>query len=233
MVRRALLGALGALVIAGCAATERPKRRDPHLIQTFVKRSSGRHGVPESLVLGVIAVESSFDSEACSHVGARGLMQLMPKTAASLARRLGWGDYEITDPEFNVEAGTYYLALLLRMFDGDQALALAAYNTGPARVRRWQRAGKALAGYSQRYVAAVRRAQRRYGEGASIPVATELHDQRGLRQLLRRQLYGPRPDAPLKLPPEGHSSAPMTGAVQAVQPVGGRVGTHAGSPATP
>jgi hypothetical protein len=145
-------------------------------------------------------------------------MQLMPRTAASLATRLGRTDYELDDPEFNIEAGTAYLGYLLRLFEGDLALALAAYNTGPVRVRRWQREGTALPAYSRRYVAAVLAARDRFERGeapASRPVL-ERHpelDGDGLRALLRRQQarYGDRPDE--AIPAEaGPASRPAPGA---------------------
>lgn len=169
-------------------------------ISRLVHEAAARHAVEENLILGVIQVESSFNPEARSHVGARGLMQLMPRTAASLARRLGYDDYEVTDPRFNIDAGTYYLAYLLRIFDGDQSLALAAYNTGPARVKRWQARGRALPAYSRRYVAAVQKARGRFRQRPHMPLPNrrrETHDRAGLRQLLRKQLYGERTDEPI------------------------------------
>lgn len=133
-------------------------------------------------------------------------MQLMPKTAAALARRLGYEDFTITDPLFNVDAGTAYLAYLLKRYDGDSALALAAYNTGPGRVSRWQRRGRALPAYSLRYVAAVQRAQNHYAtlankpglESTTDPVAAPPADldRKGLRTLLQNELYGDRGDQP-------------------------------------
>jgi soluble lytic murein transglycosylase len=172
-------------------------------VRALVAAAAARHAVPEALVLGVIQVESSFDPTARSSAGATGLMQLMPRTAVSLAARLGREDYALDDPAFNIEAGTYYLAYLLRLFGGDHALALAAYNTGPMRVRRWQREGTELPAYSRRYVAAVLAARDRFARGeapASRPA--EAHpelDGDGLRALLRRQQarYGERPDEAL------------------------------------
>jgi soluble lytic murein transglycosylase-like protein len=199
-----LSGWIAAIGLCGCASSPQSRRtRIPRsAIEQIVDEAAVRHSVSRSLILGVIQVESSFNPQARSHVGARGLMQLMPKTAASLARRLGReDDYEITDARFNVEAGTLYLAYLLRTFAGDEALALAAYNTGPARVKRWQRAGKSLPVYSQRYVAAVRKARRRFAAGDAVPQLKEQMDRAGLRRLLQQKLYGDRPDEALP-PPE-------------------------------
>lgn len=84
-----------------------------------------------ALVAAVIEVESGFDNKAVSPRGARGLMQLMPRTATGLG---------VTDPEDplqNVAAGTRYLAGLLTQFSGDIANSLAAYNAGPGAVDLW------------------------------------------------------------------------------------------------
>ena len=172
----------------------------------LVQRSAVRHRVQPELVLGVIKVESNFRPGARSRVGARGLMQLMPRTAASLARRLDWKDYDIVDPAFNIEAGTTFLAYLLRVFGGDETLALAAYNTGPARVKRWQREGQELPAYSRRYAANVLAARDRFlrtGRGGAAPPLPDPQpdalDRKGLSELIRDQskLYGERPDEAL------------------------------------
>jgi soluble lytic murein transglycosylase len=94
------------------------------------------------LVLAIIAVESKGDPRARSPKGARGLMQLMPATAREQAARLGLTGYSeesLFDPQTNVLLGTAYFRRQLRSFDGDERLALAAYNAGPGNVRRWMR----------------------------------------------------------------------------------------------
>jgi soluble lytic murein transglycosylase len=90
------------------------------------------------LVAAVVREESSFDAQARSRVGARGLMQLMPDTARQLAKARGLpgGDDMLADPGANLALGSAYLAGLMKEF-GDPRIAVAAYNAGPARVREW------------------------------------------------------------------------------------------------
>ena len=93
-----------------------------------MEKASRRHGVPADLIRSVIRWESNFDPRAVSPAGALGLMQLMPGTAAELGVRNPF------DIEQNVRTGTAYMAYLLDRFNGNLALALAAYNCGPTRV---------------------------------------------------------------------------------------------------
>ena len=95
--------------------------------------SAARHGVDPLLIYLVMREESGFNYRAVSRVGARGLMQLMPGTAARLGVR------NIHDPVENVEAGTRYLRSLIDMFGGDINLALAGYNAGEGAVLKYGR----------------------------------------------------------------------------------------------
>jgi soluble lytic murein transglycosylase-like protein len=109
-------------------------------ISELVAKAARDNSLTEAFIYGIIWVESRFDPEAVSPVGARGLMQLMPKTADYLAECIGWrGRADSFDPEFNVAAGSYYIARLVKQFGGDEELALAAYNAGPTNVNRWLR----------------------------------------------------------------------------------------------
>ena len=95
-----------------------------------------------SLVHALARQESEFNPKARSRVGARGLMQLMPATAKRVARSLRVGyrrDRLLTDPYYNARLGSHYLNGLVERYDGSYALALAAYNAGEGRVRRWIR----------------------------------------------------------------------------------------------
>lgn len=96
----------------------------------IIREVAGLHRVEESLIRAVIHAESAYRPDAKSPKGAQGLMQLMPETQQAL------GVIDPFDPVANIEAGTRYLADLLRRFDGDVTLASAAYNAGPGAVER-------------------------------------------------------------------------------------------------
>ncbi|MHA1113302.1 MAG: lytic transglycosylase domain-containing protein [Alphaproteobacteria bacterium] len=100
-------------------------------------------GLEPEFRLAVIRQESAFDAAAVSPAGARGLMQLMPATARRVARQQGvrYVRARLTrDTAYNLRLGSAYLADLLRAQKGSYVLALAAYNAGPTRARRWIRA---------------------------------------------------------------------------------------------
>ena len=97
-------------------------------------------GLDPAYVYGLIRQESRFIMDARSHVGASGLMQIMPATARWTAKKIGL-DYRadmISDRGVNLRLGTAYLKLVLDDFGGSQAMAAAAYNAGPGRPRRWR-----------------------------------------------------------------------------------------------
>lgn len=110
-----------------------------------ILREAQRQRVSPHLVAAVIFTESRFRARSESDVGARGLMQLMPDTAAEMALKEGLLEYntsQVEEPDINIRLGTAYLAELLERFSTlDEALA--AYNAGPTVVRTWreQRAG--------------------------------------------------------------------------------------------
>ena len=121
-------------------------------VDGYLISSGTRHGVDPLLLYSVMHQESSFKSRAISPKGARGLMQLMPLTAAR------YGVTNIFDPKQNIEGGARYLHFLLDHFDGDLNLALAGYNAGEGAVEKY---GWRIPPYSetQEYV---RRISRRY-----------------------------------------------------------------------
>ncbi len=98
-----------------------------------IRRVADRHRVDPLLIAAVVEAESGFDPQAVSRRGAVGLMQIMPATAA--IRDVS--PEELTEPHLNLDLGARYLGQLLRRHGGDLALALAAYNAGPANVQRF------------------------------------------------------------------------------------------------
>ena len=109
------------------------------------KSINGRK-IPESaFILSIIRQESEFDLSANSHAGAKGLMQLMPYTAKLVSRqaKLPYSKSRLTsDPEYNINLGSHYIAGLILQYDGAYPYAIAAYNAGPNRVKYWKKINK-------------------------------------------------------------------------------------------
>ena len=103
-----------------------------------LRSEASRNRVDPMLVAGLIRQESAFESKAMSRVGAMGLMQVMPQTALKLSRelRVRYARARLTDPGYNLELGSRYLANLIRDFGTPEA-ALAAYNAGEDHVMEW------------------------------------------------------------------------------------------------
>ena len=122
-------------------------------VDNFIVESGKRNSVDPLLLYSIMHQESSFKARAMSHKGARGLMQLMPPTAARFGVRNIW------DPKQNIEGGARYMRFLLDLFEGDVRLALAGYNAGEGAVMKY---GYKVPPYSetQEYV---RRISKRYG----------------------------------------------------------------------
>lgn len=114
----------------------------------MVDTAAREQALEPALLHAVVMVESGYDPGAISNKGAVGLMQLMPQTAER------FGATNRKDPEQSLRSGARYLSELLRQFDGNLVLALAAYNAGENAVRRW---GMAIPPFheTQRYVSAV------------------------------------------------------------------------------
>jgi soluble lytic murein transglycosylase-like protein len=109
-----------------------PAPLDPNIPYAgLIRAAANQNGVDEKLVQKMIAAESNFNPRAVSRKQARGLMQLMPQTAARLSVR------DVFDPAQNISAGTKYLRELLDKYKGDLKLALAAYNAGPDMVAKY------------------------------------------------------------------------------------------------
>ena len=116
-------------------------QRYPTPFREAVLRRSAEIGLDPAYVYGLIRQESRFVMDARSHVGASGLMQVMPATAKWTARKIGLDGFQphhISDRETNIAIGTAYLKLALDDFEGSMPMAAAAYNAGPGRPRNWR-----------------------------------------------------------------------------------------------
>lgn len=126
---------------------------DPSLLQTpvlkiifpdeylpWVSREAKNTGMAPEWILSLIRQESSFRFDVKSPSNAVGLMQLLPSTAQEIAKEYKLKDYgpdSLLNPDINIKLGSVYLARLIKSFNGNVPIALAAYNTGQGRIRRW------------------------------------------------------------------------------------------------
>jgi soluble lytic murein transglycosylase-like protein len=134
-----------------------PQDRDPMRYTRFdeyIHQASALYQIPEPLVRAVIKVESDYDPRAVSYAGARGLMQLMPETAARMQVK------DINDPRENIFGGVRYLRVLANMFNGDLELSVAGYNAGEGAVVQY--GGIPPYAQTRDYVVKVTKFYRRY-----------------------------------------------------------------------
>lgn len=128
--------------------------KNPQEYEPIINSCALQYGVDKSLIKAVIHAESGYNPNAVSSKGARGLMQLMPKTAQGLKVA------NTFDPEENIRGGVRYLRFLLDTCKGDVSLALAAYNAGLSKVAQY--GGIPPYGETQNYVSRVLSYQRSY-----------------------------------------------------------------------
>ncbi|ERM92995.1 lytic transglycosylase [Caldanaerobacter subterraneus subsp. yonseiensis KB-1] len=116
------------------------KKFYPLKYEEYVNSYSKEFGLDPYLVFAIIKVESNFNPYAISNRNAIGLMQIMPDTGRWIAAKLGMKDFKeeiLFNPEVNIKMGVWYLHYLLKNFDGNLKLALAAYNGGCGNVDLW------------------------------------------------------------------------------------------------
>ena len=127
---------------------------DEARLARIIYEESSAQNLDPLLVMALIKTESTFYYRARSYKGAKGLMQLMPRTGRWAARELDlqWdGDRTLYNPDINVKLGIYYFSVLQERYRDDTMLSIAAYNEGPTRIARRIRRGKALPkGYSNK-----------------------------------------------------------------------------------
>ena len=130
------------------------KKKQAHAFDGIIHKVAERYDVDPALVKAIIMAESSYNPKAVSRKGAQGLMQLMPSTARAL------GVKDSFNPEHNIDAGVRYFKQLLKQFNGDVKLAVAAYNAGSRKVRKYN--GIPPFKYTRYYVAKVIEYHQRY-----------------------------------------------------------------------
>ena len=128
---KTVLVTVGLLALAAhlAAASASDLRR---LYNPIIKRAADTHRIDQELIHVVIRAESNYDAFAISSAGAMGLMQLMPETARQ------YGVNNVFDPAQNIEGGVRYLKDLVRLYNGQTRLVLAAYNAGQEAVRKYK-----------------------------------------------------------------------------------------------
>ena len=117
----------------------------PYPHRAIIEKYSALYGVDPLLVVAVIREESKFLPQSESRKGAKGLMQLMPTTARSIAQSIGdktYTDDDLLNPEENIQYGTWYLASLEKEFSQNTTLVIVAYNAGRGHVQEWIKAGQ-------------------------------------------------------------------------------------------
>jgi soluble lytic murein transglycosylase len=144
--RRLLLGFVLAAIAAVVAVSLMPRAKDavqeltlPLRHEDIIVQQAREKKVPADLIAGVIYAESRF-SDQTSHAGARGLMQITPDTAETIATSTGGVNFrqeDLADPQVNISYGTWYLRNLLDRYGENVVLALAAYNAGQGNVDGW------------------------------------------------------------------------------------------------
>lgn len=111
--------------------------RPSPMIQHIINESAVREGISPCLIEAVMLTESKFDEKAVSKVGAVGMMQLMPETAAWISEQSGLTAEKLEEPDQNIPLGAWYLNFLLKTYHNNEILALAAYNAGRGNVDEW------------------------------------------------------------------------------------------------
>jgi soluble lytic murein transglycosylase len=141
VIAAATVGAATAAAVTGLGPLGDAVRRItlPLAHEDIIRQQAREKKIDPALIAAVIYEESKFRDQT-SHAGARGLMQITPSTARFIARDSGGTRFtqaDLATPQVNISYGAYYLRYLLRRYDGNETLAVAAYNAGETNVSAW------------------------------------------------------------------------------------------------
>jgi soluble lytic murein transglycosylase len=141
-----VLGLLAVVAIAAVAFAPEVKQGIQELTlplrhEDIIRQQAHKKNLDPALIAAMIYQESKFQDRTSS-AGAKGLMQILPDTAQFIARKSGGTAFELRDlgtPQINIAYGTWYLRYLIQRYDGNETLAVAAYNAGENNVDKWVR----------------------------------------------------------------------------------------------
>jgi len=143
--RMLLIIVIGIMFILFVQSNWMNKYLYPIKYKDYIAEQAEKQEIDPFLIAAVIKVESNFQTGRSSSKGAIGLMQLMPSTADWIVQKIGspsvTSDELLHLPEKNIELGAWYLNYLLRQFDHEMIVAIAAYNAGPGNVNKWLKEG--------------------------------------------------------------------------------------------
>ncbi len=149
-----------------------PKHSDPKALADRIVKESVAQNYDPLFVAAVIKSESGFNSLARSHVGARGLMQIMPATGSYMAGKLKIKKVQLYDSDQNLRLGIAFLKELEASYDGDKVMTLVAYNWGPGHVEMAGKGKRRIPGEVMRYAVKILNDYRRWR--GDVPAATAI-----------------------------------------------------------
>ncbi len=114
----------------------------PTLYSKLIEENAQKYEIPTSVIYALVRSESFFDEDVKSTAGAIGLTQLMESTGSDIARKLRIYDYDLENPEINIEFGTFYLNELISRLDNSTLMSFFSYNAGITRARRWKKTNR-------------------------------------------------------------------------------------------
>jgi soluble lytic murein transglycosylase len=134
-----VLGAICAAILSGLGSDVAKELTLPLRHDDIIRQQAREKNLDPALIAAVIYEESRFRDQT-SRAGARGLMQITPRTADAIAKHSGgirFKQSDLAEPQINISYGAYYLRLLINRYEGNETLAIAAYNAGSGNVDKW------------------------------------------------------------------------------------------------